>query len=106
MIGRVALLCLATFLQGCVPQHYTTIHANTVNLYLQAPQATNVQFASSEDRYALREAIRNQDGTWMINGLANREFQYFYLVDGKLLLPDCRFRQNDDFGTANCRYLP
>ena len=53
MIGRFALLFLATFLQGCVPQHYTTIHANTVNLYLQAPQATNVQFASSENRYSL-----------------------------------------------------
>jgi hypothetical protein len=106
MIGRLALFFLAGFFQGCAPQHYTTIQANTVNLYLQAPQATNVQFASSEDRYTLREATKNQDGTWMINGLANREFQYFYLVDGKLLLPDCRFRQSDDFGTTNCRYLP
>jgi len=106
MIGRFALLFLAGFLLGCAPQHYTTIHANTVNLYLQAPQATNVQFASSENRYALREATRNQDGFWMINGLANREFQYFYLVDGQVFLPDCRFRQNDDFGTTNCRYLP
>jgi len=106
MIRRLALVFLAGALQGCVPQHSVTIHAETVTLALQAPKATSVQFASSADQYALHTATSNGDGIWFINGLANREFQYFYLVDGKLFIPDCRFRQNDDFGTTNCRYLP
>lgn len=106
MIVRLAIILLACLFQGCAPQHYVTIQANTVNLYLQAPQATNVQFASSADQYTLRKASKNQDGAWLINGLANQEFQYFYLVDGQLFIPDCRFKQNDDFGTTNCRYLP
>lgn len=106
MIRRLALVFLAGGLQGCVPQHSVTIHAETVTLALQAPQATSVHFASSADQYALHKATSNGDGIWFINGLANREFQYFYLVDGKLFIPDCRFRQNDDFGTTNCRHLP
>lgn len=106
MIVRLAIILLAGLFQGCAPQHYVTIQANTVNLYLQAPQAENVQFASSADQYTLRKATKNQDGAWLINGLVNQEFQYFYLVDGQLFIPDCRFKQNDDFGTTNCRYLP
>jgi hypothetical protein len=34
------------------------------------------------------------------------EFRYFYLVDGKIHLPDCPYREMDDFGSYNCLYKP
>lgn len=101
-----AVIMLTGMLPGCAAPHQVIVRANTVTLSLLAPQASRVQFASSIDQYALHEASRSRDGNWMIAGLANREFQYFYLVDGKLFVPDCRYRQNDDFGMTNCRYLP
>jgi len=100
------MILLAACVQGCAARHQATVQADTVVLSLHAPQAARVQFASSEDRYAVHEARRNPDGVWIVAGLPNREFQYFYLVDGKMFIPDCRFRQHDDFGTSNCRYLP
>jgi hypothetical protein len=106
MIKRVGIVILAGCFQGCASPHQVTVQADTVTLSLRAPQAARVQFASSADRYTLHEASKDRDGIWTFTGLANREFQYFYLVDGKVFLPDCRFRQSDDFGTANCRYLP
>jgi hypothetical protein len=33
---------------------------------------------------------------------ADRDFSYFYLVDGKVLQPDCRMHEQDDFGGTNC----
>ncbi|MBV5316773.1 MAG: hypothetical protein JZU50_03090 [Desulfobulbaceae bacterium] len=106
MIRSFLSLLLACSVWGCTRQHYVIIKADTLTLYLQAPQATRVQFASSADQFVLHEVVKKGDGSWAIGGLANTEFQYFYLVDGKVVLPECRFRQNDDFGTANCRYLP
>ncbi len=106
MIRLLIPILLACSVWGCARQHYVVIHADTLTLYFQAPQATSVRFASSVDQFVLHEAVKKSDGSWLIGGLANKEFQYFYLVDGKVVLPECRFRQNDDFGTANCRYLP
>ena len=102
----LAIIFLVACLQGCAPLHYVTIKADTVTLYLQAPQAMRVQFASSADHYTRHEAIRDRNGSWSVNGPKNQEFQYFYLIDGQFFIPDCRFRQSDDFGTTNCRHLP
>ena len=104
----LALACLICCLLGCAPSHRVVVHGVDVSLSLQAPEARRVQFACSADRFALREATRDRDGLWTIeiNNMADREFQYFFVVDGAPLTPDCRFRQNDDFGAANCLYLP
>ena len=40
----------------------------------------------------------------MVSINASRDFRYFYLVDGKVLIPDCRMVEQDDFGGANCVY--
>jgi hypothetical protein len=106
MIKRLVLVFLAVFLQGCAPQHHTIVLVEKVTLFLNAPQAKQVQFASSVDQYVVHEATKNPEGIWVTTELANQEFQYFYLVDGKPFTPECRFRQSDDFGTTNCRYLP
>ena len=106
MTRGLAIAVATGLLAGCAPHHYTIIQAETVTLYLQVPEASRVQFASSLDRYTLRDTTKNQEGLWTISGLINREFQYFYLVDGSVFIPECHFRQQDDFGTKNCRYLP
>jgi len=101
-LGCLALLLCA----GCAPQHTVTVHTNTVVLALHVHDVDQVAFASSLDEFAVHQARKDPHGQWIIAGLPNKEFQYFYLVDGKVMLPDCRFKVNDDFGALNCRYFP
>lgn len=101
-----ACLTVLLGLQGCVMQHQAQVIDGQVALSLYAPQAKKVQFASSLDRYAVQEISAMQGEAWVIRGLPNREFQYFYLVDGRFFVPECRYRQEDDLGTTNCRYMP
>lgn len=106
MIRLLAIGVVIGSLQGCAPQQLTIVQADTVTLFLNAPQAKQVQLVSSADHYTAHDATKNPDGHWVVTDLANQEFQFFYLVDGKPFIPECRFRQSDDFGTTNCRYLP
>jgi len=101
-------LLLGGLLSGCasLPQHEARIEAGTVTLVLRAPHAANVQLISSGNQFAPLPARREQDGAWVVGGLANADFQYFYLVDGLVELPDCRIKVSDDFGSVNCRHLP
>ncbi|MGD9948310.1 MAG: hypothetical protein AB7U29_07500 [Desulfobulbus sp.] len=102
LIGALSLLLVA----GCAPRHTVVVKNNTVVLELHLHEVDEVGFASSLDQFSVHQARPGQHGQWIIAGLPNREFQYFYLVDGKVLLPDCRFTVMDDFGASNCRYLP
>ena len=106
MTRLAAAAVLVCCLQGCAPQHYMFIQAEQLTLVLQAPEAKQVRFASSLDEYYLHTPAKNKDGKWIVKVPSQREFQYFYMVDGELFLPECRFKQADDFGTFNCRYLP
>ncbi|MDD2463607.1 MAG: hypothetical protein PHI97_06385 [Desulfobulbus sp.] len=100
--GWMALLLIT----GCAPQHTVIVQSNTVVLTLHLHEVDAVGFSSSLDQFAVHKAREEQRGQWVIAGLPNRDFQYFYLVDGKVLLPECRFKVKDDFGAVNCRYLP
>ena len=104
----MALACLVCCLCGCAPSHRVVAHGPDLHLALVAPEARRVQFAASMERFALREAIRDRNGVWTVDlsQAADKEFQYFFVIDGVPHTPDCRFRQNDDFGAANCLYLP
>ena len=37
---------------------------------------------------------------------AKAEFSYFYIVDGVVHVPECKFYEKDDFGSYNCVYVP
>jgi len=102
------VLLLGGLLSGCasLPQHEARIEAETVTLVLRAPHAVNVQLVASSNQFAPAPARRDQDGVWVVRGLANADFQYFYLVDGLVALPDCRIKVSDDFSAMNCRHLP
>jgi hypothetical protein len=63
-------------------------------------------FASSSDAYAAHAATRVGETTWEITVPGRTEFNYFYIVDGIVYLPECRFHENDDFGSKNCIYKP
>lgn len=90
---------------GCVRQYYR-VSNDTVHIFLQKPHAKQVFFLSSLDGYTPRKAIRVDDQTWQVSAPAQTEFRYFYKVDGTVYLPPCRLKEQDDFGSQNCIYIP
>jgi hypothetical protein len=93
------------FLPGCA-SHYHRIVDKGLSLYLKAPEARTVLFASSLDGYVPHPAERVDRKTWIVRMPADREFGYFYIIDGAVAVPDCACRENDEFGSENCIYIP
>ncbi len=93
------------FLAACQPRHFAQIEDEAISLYLTKPDAHQVQLGSSIDRFTLHSAV-NRDGVWEVTLPYRGEFEYFYLVDGQLFLPECRVRVSDDFGSKNCLFVP
>lgn len=75
-------------------------------MYLDLPGANEVMFASSVDNFRVHKAKQESRGIWVVKELADKEFRYFYMVDGKMFVPNCRYREKDDFGAVNCIYQP
>lgn len=92
-------------LAGCAGHYYRT-EGDTLHLYVTLPEARSVFFASSLDDFELHAARRVRRGAWEISLPAQREFKYFYVADGKVFLPECRLREADDFGSADCIFVP
>ena len=90
---------------GCAT-HYYKVQADRINIYLKAPTAGKVDFASSLDGYKIHAAKKINTQTWTVTVPASSEFKYFYIVDGVLYLPACQFKEKDDFGSVNCIYTP
>ncbi len=99
------LMISMLILTGCAG-HYHQQDNNTVSILLKKPGAKRVYFLSSLDGYKPHKAIRVGDQTWQINAPAKTEFSYFYKVDGDVYLPACRLKEQDDFGSKLCIYIP
>ncbi len=99
----IAMLFLAT---GCAPRHFIDRQDSGVRVFLDDPNAAEVLFASSVDGFRVRPTTRDPRGLWVIDDLADREFRYFFIVDGRVYIPPCRYREKDDFGATNCIYQP
>ena len=99
------ILILVISLGGCA-SHYYRVKDNTLYFYLKKRDAHSVQFAHSKDGYILHPVEKVDSRTWRTVVPADSEFSYFYLVDGKLFLPPCPFREKDDFGSENCIFVP
>jgi hypothetical protein len=99
------VLLLAT-LPGCVSRHSVELKNNSLIFSLNLPEATRVQFCSSTDNFVLHDTVKNNSGTWQLNVPPGVELKYFYIVDGSVYLPECRFKETDDFGAENCLYQP
>lgn len=93
------------FIFGCT-HHAILVDKDRVTLSLKAPGAKSVQFASSLDSYSVHEAKRDAESNWVVQLPSETQFSYFYLVDGKFFLPECTYRETDDFGSQNCVYVP
>jgi len=89
-------------LSGCAPQHFVERDAGVLTFYLINPEAQRVQFAASFDHYILHDAQKNDQGIWQIEVPVTPELKYFYIVDGLIFTPECRFKEKDDFGAENC----
>ncbi len=96
---------LLVFLAGCA-HHELHREGETVILTLRAPQARDVQFASSLDSFELHPARLIDGSAWEVRLPAGSAFSYFYLVDGEVYVPECRFSEADGFGSRNCVYVP
>jgi len=91
---------------GCA-SHYQRVSGQSVRLYLKASKTDDVFFCSSLDGFVLHPARRVDDTrVWEIAVPADAEFTYFYVVNGKVYLPSCRFKEQDDFGSQNCIFTP
>jgi hypothetical protein len=101
----VVLLISVLVFSGCA-SHYYRKNNDTVSFFLKKPDAERVYFLSSLDGYKPRKVARVDSRTWQINTPAKAEFKYFYNVDGAVYLPECRLKEQDDFGSQICIYIP
>ena len=99
------LILLALLVSACAEKHYSKLMGNEVAFYYMDKEAQEVLFASSRDNYKLLAAREDKNHLWEISVPAEKEFAYFYVVDGIITLPDCTFTEEDDFGAKNCLYI-
>lgn len=85
--------------------HYYKAVDDQVHIYLKNPDAEKVYFLSSLDQFQVHEAWKNKKGIWETTVPLNREFKYFYIIDGKVFTPDCDLTETDDLGGKNCVYI-
>lgn len=103
-LGALVVLLLL-LVSGCARSHYYREEDGAVSFYLRLPEAAEVMLACSLDRFRPHPAARDRDGTWQVAIDAPRDFRYFYLVDGEVVVPECRLSETDDFGARNCLYV-
>lgn len=96
---------LLIILAGC-SHHDLRTDGAIVILTLEIPNARSVQFASSLDGFEPHQAKLIGGSIWEMSVPAGSTFSYFYLVDGEVYVPECRFSEPDGFGSGNCIYMP
>jgi hypothetical protein len=95
---------LFSLLNGCASHYYRT-DGNSVIIHLREPKTASVMLYTSVDGF-LAHAAERRGSTWVNRIPTDRQFSYFYKVDGKLFTPDCHFKEKDDFGFKNCIFVP
>ena len=89
---------------GCASHTYE-VKGDTLDLYLNHPDAKEVTFACSLDDFEPHDA-RKIDGRWVVSVPSQHTFRYYYVLDGEMFLPPCKLKENDDFGSKNCIFTP
>ena len=102
---RVGLLLLILVSVGCAKQYSVQVNGDSLSFYYSDANAKEIFFASSMDHFHFHPAIKGPENIWQVTVPLNEEFAYFYIVDGKITLPDCPNTVLDDFGTKNCLYV-
>jgi hypothetical protein len=105
-IRLIALGLLLCLLSACSPL-FVRREADTVRFSILRPKAESVQFACSLDGYDKHAASPKWPFRWEAAvSAASEEFKYFFLVDDEVYIPPCQFKENDDFGSQICIYVP
>ena len=99
------LILLALVVSACAQKHYSRLQGDEVSFYYKDKAAQEVLFVSSQDNFKLLAAREDRNHLWEVSVPAEKEFAYFYVVDGVITLPDCTYTENDDFGAKNCLYI-
>ena len=102
----VAIGLFLASLNGCAAPPQYKLDGARLHIYLQKPNARTVYFASSIDAFVLHPARLNDKGTWEAVIPLGHEFRYFFIADGSITLPPCRYKEKDDFGSENCIFIP
>jgi hypothetical protein len=102
-LSQVFVLLVIT---ACVNDYHSMQEKGFISFHLNYPEAKEVHFLSSLDNFQRHQAVRNPEQEWVVTVPASSEFQYIYLVDGTIFLPDCAVTVEDDFGYSNCLFLP
>ncbi|MDD3815814.1 MAG: hypothetical protein PHZ02_14365 [Desulfocapsaceae bacterium] len=101
--GLLLIFTLLTL--GCAQQHSVQVHDDSVSFYYNDAKAKEIFFASSTDHFTYHPATKGSGDVWQVTIPLSKEFSYFYIVDGKVTVPDCPNTVLDDFGTKNCLYV-
>lgn len=99
------LIILAFLVTACAQKHYSQMHGDRVSFYYKDKKANEVLFASSLENYKFLAARENNKHLWKVTVPAGKDFSYFYVVDGVIILPECAYTEYDDFGSRNCLYI-
>lgn len=86
--------------------HYQQIKTDRVELYLKKKGAKEIKIAYGLDQFTPHDTQKISNSKWMASIPTNKEFRYFYIVDGEVYLPDCHYKEKDDFGSENCIFQP
>lgn len=103
------LTVMAAFLvvlSGCVRNYYYQVKDDQLHIFFHEPKAGKVFFLSSLDQFDLHETVKNEKGLWEVSVPSKESFEYFFIVDGEITVPPCDQKEQDDFGSENCVYLP
>jgi len=99
-------MILALGILGGCATHSQKIKGDQVYLYLKDTSSQTAFFACSLDGFQHHPLTRHTENIWFVNLPAAHEFTYFYIRDGQPFLPDCVYKEKDDFGSENCIFTP
>jgi len=103
--GTLFLAISTCVLGGCI-SGYHLFQRETINIFIEKPESSEIYFFSSLDGFKPRKVERYAGGRWMAVAPADREFSYFFIVDGHHYIPSCRLKESDGYGNQNCIYSP
>ncbi len=103
LIKRCPIILALFLLYGCSTHRYS-VSDSFVSFFLTYRKANSVEFLYSIDDFRSHPASEIKDGLWEVRVPFHHEFSYFYKVDGKVFVPECELREEDDFGFENCLF--
>ena len=101
----IMLAAAAWIITGCRPIRALP-PGHEIHIALDLPEAKEVIFLSSLNRYEPVLMKKTFFGIWEIHLPEDIAFEYFFRVDGSPYTPECRLQQTDDWGGRQCIYSP